>query len=409
METYSLLELNEYIRRVIALNFEEPIWVNCEISQAKQSRRHFYLDLVEKDTNSDTILAQSSAVLWSSKYGQLYRKFGDVLNEVLQDGVEVRIQIKVDFHERYGLKLVIEDVDPTYTMGNLELRRREILEELYQQGLTELNKTVPAPLVPQRIAVLSAETAAGYQDFMQHLRVNPYGYHFDVHLYPVAVQGQNVETEVVAALEEVGRVADHYDCVVIIRGGGSRLDLSGFDNFEIGKSIAHCPLPVFTGIGHEIDQSVADVVAHTSLKTPTAVADHLVELISNYEYEVDSTYQAILDVVSSRINKARSNLAQSVAILSYAPRHMISSRRTRLEDMLPRLVQLARTKVYRASLGIEKSEAIVKALEPKAVLARGFSITRVDGKTLIDPDSVATGTEITTELAKGRIISRVIK
>ena len=165
METYSLLELNEYIRRVIALNFEEAIWVNCEISQAKQSRRHFYIDLVEKDKHSDAILAQSNAVMWSSKHSQLFRKYGEVLHDVLQDGVEVRMQVKVDYHERYGLKLVIEDIDPTFTMGNIELRRREILEELNRQGLVELNKTVQTPLVPQRIAVLSAENAAGYHDF----------------------------------------------------------------------------------------------------------------------------------------------------------------------------------------------------------------------------------------------------
>ncbi|RKZ09334.1 exodeoxyribonuclease VII large subunit, partial [bacterium] len=283
MDTFSLLELNAHIRQVVALNFEQLIWVSCEISQARQSRGHHYLELVEKAEHSDDIRAQSSAVIWARTFSRIRKKCGDLIDDILQDGVEVRVQVRVDFHERYGLKLVIEDIDPSFTMGNLETRRREILETLQKKGLVEKNGLLPLPVVPQRIAVLSSEHAAGYHDFMQHLRENPYEYHFDTHLFPVALQGSSVEKEVVTALQSVAKAAVHYDCVAIIRGGGSRLDLSGFDNLAIGEAIAHCPIPVFTGIGHEIDQSVADIVANYALKTPTAVADAIIEMTATFE------------------------------------------------------------------------------------------------------------------------------
>ncbi|MDX1408831.1 MAG: exodeoxyribonuclease VII large subunit, partial [Saprospiraceae bacterium] len=257
METFSLYELNEHIRRVIALNFEDPVWVRCEIAQIKEARGHHYLELIEKDDEGDQIKAQSAAVIWSRQISFIRRKCGDVVQQVLQAGVEIRIRVRVDYNERYGLKLMIEDLDPSYTLGNLELKRREVLQILHREGLIGKNATLPIPAVVQRIAVLSNRQAAGYQDFLHHLRSNAYAYRFELDLVPVAVQGQRVEAEVSRAIREISKAAGHYDCIVLIRGGGSRIDLSGFDNLEIGRAIGQCPLPVFTGIGHEIDQSVA--------------------------------------------------------------------------------------------------------------------------------------------------------
>ena len=211
------------------------------------------------------------------------------------------------------------------------------------------------------------------------------------------------------ALKEITRAADHYDYVVIVRGGGSRLDLSGFDSFEIGKSIAQCPLPVLTGIGHEIDQSVADVVAHTSLKTPTAAADHLVELMLDFEYQLDNAYQGIRQISQRRVASARQNIAYAVSALGYAPRQLITGQHSRLDHILPRLTRLARERLRTSQLQIQNAEAITKAIEPSRVIARGFSITRVDGRILKDPKKVKEGAELVTELSGGTIKSSAIK
>lgn len=407
MDTYSLLELNEYIRRVIALNFEGPIWVSCEISQARQSRGHMYVELVEKAEHSDDILAQSSAVIWSSTLRKIHRKTGDILFDVLSDGSGVRLQVRVDFHERYGLKLVIEDVDTSYTLGNLELRRREILESLHKKGLVEKNKQLQMPLAPQRIAVLSNAGAAGYQDFMKHLAHNPYEYHFDSHLFTVALQGQNVEADIVTALKDVSHAAAHYDCAVIIRGGGSRMDLAGFDNEKIGEAIAHCPVPVITGIGHEIDQSVADVVAHTALKTPTAVADYLIDLLLDFESMLDTTFDRLTQIIEGTVVEQRNFLRHAASMLSYAPRQYISSQRTFLDLAIPRMQQAAVSRLKNARRSLGHAEDILNAVEPSRVLKRGFSITKVNGKILRDVSQLSKGDHIETELTDHIINSTV--
>jgi exodeoxyribonuclease VII large subunit len=407
METFSLLELNAHIRQVVALNFEQPIWVSCEISQARQSRGHYYLELVQKSEHSDDIRAQSSAVIWARTFSMIRKKCGDIIHEIIQDGVEVRVHVRVDFHERYGLKLVVEDIDPSFTMGNLETRRREILESLQKKGLIEKNGLIPLPLVPQRIAVLSSDSAAGYQDFMQHLRENPFGYHFDTHLYPVALQGSNVEVEVVAALRAVKNAVGHYDCVAIIRGGGSRLDLSGFDNLAIGEAIANCPLPVFTGIGHEIDQSVADVVANSSLKTPTAVADAIIEMTSGFEELVDKLDQDIKQLIESTVVQAQNDLLNAQTMLAYLPTQRVATHRTFLDGITPHLRRIASFRIKHFEQDIETAIKVLTAVEPSNVLARGFSISRKNGKIVTHISDLKSGDKLNTEFHQGSIISTI--
>jgi len=407
MDTFSLLELNAHIRQVVALNFEEPIWVSCEISQVRQSRGHHYLELIQKAEHSDDIRAQSSAVIWARTFSMIRKKCGDVIHEILQDGVEVRVQVRVDFHERYGLKLVIEDIDPSFTMGNLETRRREILETLQKKGLIEKNGLLPLPIVPQRIAVLSSEHAAGYHDFMQHLSENPYGYHFDTHLFPVALQGANVEKEVVAALHAVKNAYLHYDCVAIIRGGGSRLDLSGFDNLAIGIAIANCPLPVFTGIGHEIDQSVADSVANSSLKTPTAVADAIIEITAAFEGLIDELDLDIKRVIQSKVVQAQNELRNAQTMLAYIPAQRVTSHRAFLDSVTPQLKRTASFIIKQLDQNLQTATTVLTAVEPSNVLARGFSITRKNGKVISNISDLKSGDQLNTEFHIGEIKSTI--
>ena len=407
VETFSLFELNEHIRRVVALNFEAPLWVRCEISQVGESRGHRYLGLIDKDPEDDHIKAQSNGVLWARQYFSLRKKYGEVLDDIMQDGVDVRIKVSVDFHERYGLKLVVEDVDPSYTMGNLELQRREILEKLEKKNLIGKNALLPVPPVLQRLAVLSAEHAAGYQDFKEHLTHNPYGYYYDIDLYTVALQGNNVESEIVTALKQVNRAAAHYDCVIIIRGGGSRLDLGSFDSYAIGEAIAHAKLPVLSGIGHEVDNTVVDVVANQSLKTPTAVANMLIDHNLEYEGECNQFFDQIAYQIESRVTRARNNLQNAETMLAVVPRTLIENQDQRLTRIVELLQQRKKEILNYHATVLDHASNLTQAIDPVRTLERGFSITRVNGQALRSVKDARSGDQITTQVADGTINSTV--
>ena len=281
LKTYSLYELNEFLRRVVALNFSESVWVTAEIGQIGLSRGHYYIRLLEKD--NEEIVAEMSAVVWSTDFKRIQRTISGGLDTVFLEGMEVRLKGRLDFHERYGLKLIVEEIDPTYTIGKLEIQRRKLIAELQNEELLQLNAFLIPPSVWQRIAVISSETAAGWADFQNHIAENMYAYRFAIQLFPSAMHGQFVEREMLQQLERIKAMKDDFDAVVIIRGGGAKLDLTAFDNPSVCRAVARFPLPVLTGIGHEIDFTVLDMVAFTALKTPTAVADFLIESHLKFE------------------------------------------------------------------------------------------------------------------------------
>src|SRR6188474_709634 len=283
--TYSLLELNQYIRRVISLNFDEPLWIECEIGQASLSRGHWYVDLIQKEGNN--IVAQCQAAMWANVYAYLKRKSPIPPEDILKQGMAVKLKVNVDYHERYGLKLIIEDIDSSFTIGQLEMQRQAILKEIKERGLIRKNAETHLPVVLQRLAVISSDRAAGYKDFIKHIEDNLYGYDLHIDLFEAAMQGQQVESEILACLESIEAIVDQYDAVAIIRGGGGRTDLAAFDNLTLAIKVAHYPIPVLIGIGHEIDQSVLDLVAYSSLKTPTAVADFIIERNASFETELE--------------------------------------------------------------------------------------------------------------------------
>jgi exodeoxyribonuclease VII large subunit len=407
MEAFSLFELNEHIRRVIALNFQEAIWVRCEISQVKKSRGHYYLDLVEKVPDQDEILAQMSGVIWAKTAWVLQRKLKDVFDSLLQDGMEARLRIRVDFHERYGIKLIIEDIDPVFTLGNIELRRREIIGILSTLDLLDRNSQIPMPLVAQRIAVLSAEQAAGYQDFRKHLLHNTTQYRYWIDLYPIAMQGMLVETELLKALDKIAHAQKHYDCVVIIRGGGSKLDLAAFDSLAIGMAIAGFPLPVLTGIGHEIDNTVTDIVAHTSLKTPTAVADFLTELNAHFDNAVNGLFYEICQVAQRTVKQQKLELSHMGELIRRAPRELLLRHNILLSQMIPAFQSAYRLFIQKQIERIAHSQILVESLDPTSVMQRGFSITTKNGVTVRSSAEIADGDELVTHLYQGRIQSTV--
>ncbi|MBK9256435.1 MAG: exodeoxyribonuclease VII large subunit [Saprospiraceae bacterium] len=388
MQSYSLYELNEYIRRVVALNFTEPVWINCEISQVKESRGNVYLDLIESDEKTQEVKAQISATIWYKSFLFLKNKLGALLPSLLAEGTHVMLKVTVEFHERYGLKLNIEDIDPAFTIGQLEMARQKILQKLSDEGVLGINKEKKLPLVIQKVAVISSSTAAGYIDFENHIQQNIYGYAIQYQLFSAAMQGQNTEREVCAALDLIQEQSDFFDCIIIIRGGGSKLDLGGFDNFNIGYKIATCSLPVVTGIGHEIDSTVADTVARLALKTPTAVADFIINHNLAFENKIIETAQWIAQTGRQIIRHQDVQLTQVGSIIQAIPKEIIKNSQLNLLNITKQLNLSTKVLIRQHNSKLEFAEQQITALDPVNVLKRGFAIVK-SGKKYIQTASEA--------------------
>jgi len=386
LEAYSLFEVNQYIKRVLALNFEEPIWVECEINQVSNSRGNLYLDLIEKSEDNDQIVAKSAATLWYRQFLFIKKKLDKLTDSILSEGVKVKLKVNIEFSERYGMSLNIIDIDPAFTFGQFELNRQKVIEQLRSKGLLDRNGQHKLPTVIKRVAVISSETAAGYQDFVNQILENAYDYHFDIDLFPAAMQGQKTEREVVDALRSAQE--GNYDIIAIIRGGGSKLDLAAFDNYNIAFEIANCDIPVFTGIGHDIDQTVCDIVSNQVLKTPTAVANFILDHNTRFESEIDYLLQLISQKTANILDDKKSELARFEEQLKSTPSLILNSKKLNLEklesDIFSKISDTLKSKAQ-SLINIEK---IIEVLEPKNVMKRGFSLVKQNGKYISRKDKL---------------------
>ena len=326
-----LSELNNRIRGVLQEAFPAAVWVVAEISEMKVNRSgHCYLVLVEKDEDSDEILAQARGTIWSYTFRMLRPFFETTAGRSLSEGMKVLVNANVEFHPLYGYSLNIRDIDPTYTLGDMARKRLEIINRLKEEGIFEMNKDLELPLVPQKIAVISSSTAAGYQDFLNQLDNNAYGYRFYTHLFPALMQGNQASESIIAALEHIYLYEDFFDVVVIIRGGGSQLDLSCFDDYELAFHITQFPLPVITGIGHEKDDTISDMVAHTRMKTPTAVAEFLIAGAMQFEARLDELQQEFVTSVENILAESKQRLDSAVKTLKPVVQQLLFSRQKKL-------------------------------------------------------------------------------
>ncbi len=398
---YSLYELNEYIKRVMALNFQEAIWVRCEVSQASHSRGSVYLNIVELEEGTEEIKAQASAVIWPRSYIFLQNKLKELLPYMLEAGSEVLIKVKIEFHERYGLKLVVEDIDPSYTLGQAEMARQKIIERLKKERLLELNDHRQMSPVLQSVAVISSETAAGYADFIAQLENNNYGYEIHTELFQSALQGRNVENDVVDAFRQIQTNGKLYDAVIIIRGGGSKLDLSGFDNYNIGHAIAMCRLPVIIGIGHEIDTTVTDLVAQVSLKTPTAVAGYIIDRNLQYEtgllglgVEIQEKCLAVVRENTAQIDHLEYMIKQSASEKVYTEIY-------NLDHALDSIKMSTKNIIQRNQQYLNHTESLIGIVDPIRTLKRGFSIIKQDGKAISSIKEIDTDKKIEIVMKDG--------
>ncbi|TNE69193.1 MAG: exodeoxyribonuclease VII large subunit [Bacteroidetes bacterium] len=410
MQTVSLFELQEYIRRVLALNFQEAVWVTAEIGQVSRSRGHVFLDLVQKGQDPESaVVAQAPAVLWQRTYQQIFLAQGMLLEQVLQEGSEVRIQVEVDYHEQYGLKLVVRDLDPAYTLGQLELQRRNTIEALRAGGLLGRNKALPVPTVLQRIAVISSAGAAGFQDFREHLAQNRFGYTFFCQLFSSAVQGKNLEAEITAAFAAVERQADRFDAVVVIRGGGARMDLRGFDQPAVCQAAAMLPLPLFTGIGHDMDETVLDMVAFAALKTPTAVADFLIQHNLEFETKLLRLSEQFHSLAGYQLHNRTLELEKTEAALHWNAGLRLREARQALDLAEAGLPALVRLQLNRAAAALDQAEALCAALAPEAAFRRGFSLTMSQGALVRSVQDLKEGDTIETFVQDGVIAAKTVQ
>lgn len=325
----SLSELNERIRETLENEFRSSVWITGEISELKENRNgHCYLELIEKQ--GDEIVARARATIWSYTYRMLKPYFETTTGQFFGQGIKILVQVSVEFHSAFGLSLNIKDIDPVYTVGDMAMQRKEIVRRLQDEGVFDMNKELQLPIVPQRIAVISSATAAGYQDFMNQLQNNENQFRFYTKLFDAVMQGAETVSSVINALDRVYRYEEFFDAVVIIRGGGATADLSSFDNYELAYHVTQFPLPVITGIGHEKDDTIIDMVAHTRLKTPTAVAEFLISGMERYFNRLKELESNIVQIVRSSLQDKQSDLEKTASSLQYSVNAFIAGKQTGL-------------------------------------------------------------------------------
>ena len=423
----TLYELNNLVREVIECEMPNEYWVEAELSECRESRGHCYLELIEKDEQSATPIAKASAKCWASKWMLIRPYFERTTGQRLHAGMKVLLKVYAQFHEAYGFSWIVTDIDPTYTLGDMARKRQEIIRQLKEEGVFDLQKSLELPVFCQRIAVISSETAAGYGDFCNQLADNPYGFQFRTHLFPTIMQGESVEQSIIAALNRINDTYDDFDCVVIIRGGGATSDMSGFDTLALAENVANFPLPIITGIGHDRDESILDMVSHTRVKTPTAAAALLIDHLKAVLDMLNDSQEHLTRCAQQKITTLNAQLST----LSEAIPRLFSIVRTRQEARLDALYQRLLLRIQQKAVShqadishlsqrlltslerrltsechrLEMMGEKVRVLDPTLLLKRGYSITFFKGKAVKDPLQLKKGDEIETRIEKGTIKS----
>lgn len=414
---YSLLELNSLVREAIENALPMEYWVEAELSECRESRGHCYMELIQKDELSATPIAKAQAKCWANKWLTIRPYFERTTGQQLHIGMKVLLKVYPQFHEAYGFSWIVTDIDPTYTLGDMARKRQEIIQKLKAEGVFDLQKELQLPVFCQHIAVISSQTAAGYGDFCNQLADNPYSFKFETQLFPAIMQGENVGQSIIAALERIYQMQTEdlelrtslFDCVVIIRGGGATSDMSGFDTLALAENVANFPIPIITGIGHDRDESVLDMVSHTRVKTPTAAAALLIDHLKAVQETIEGAQSMITHYVQQKLSIANSHLS----IISESIPRLFSVVKTRqeakIDALYTRMPMLIERRLTTESHRLQLIDEKLKALDPALLLARGYSITLHNGKSVRDPQQLQPGDEIETRVEKGTIISRVKK
>lgn len=408
MEALSLYDLNALVRRSLEQCLPDEYWVQAELSDVRtNSTGHCYLEFIQKDPRSNNLIAKARGTVWANVYRLLKPYFEESTGQAFASGIKVLVQVTVSFHELYGYSLTVQDIDPTYTLGDMARRRREILKQLEEEGVLTLNKELEMPVLPQRIAVVSSPTAAGYGDFCHQLKNNSRGFFFHTELFPALMQGDRVEESVLSALDAILNRQEDFDAVVIIRGGGATSDLSGFDTYLLAAACAQFPLPIITGIGHERDDTVLDSVAHTRVKTPTAAAEYLINCMDLAADELEVLISQLHESVRSRLTEEHRKLISYRNRIPSAVVRRVSDAKLALLTTRKDISLAVQTLLSRQRHRLELLQQRLADASPEKMLARGYSITLKDGKVVKNGDVLQLNDEIVTRLYQGEIVSIV--
>lgn len=408
MEALSLYDLNALVRRSLEQCLPDEYWVQAELSDVRtNSTGHCYLEFIQKDPRSNNLIAKARGTIWANVYRLLKPYFEESTGQAFVSGIKVLVQVTVSFHELYGYSLTVQDIDPTYTLGDMARRRREILKQLEEEGVLTLNKELEMPVLPQRIAVVSSLTAAGYGDFCHQLKNNSRGFFFHTELFPALMQGDRVEESVLSALDAILNRQEDFDAVVIIRGGGATSDLSGFDTYLLAAACAQFPLPIITGIGHERDDTVLDSVAHTRVKTPTAAAEYLINCMDLAADELEVLISQLHESVRSRLTEEHRKLISYRNRIPSAVVRRVSDAKLALLTTRKDISLAVQTLLSRQRHRLELLQQRLADASPEKMLARGYSITLKDGKVVKNGDVLQLNDEIVTRLYQGEIVSIV--
>ena len=374
----TLRQLNLMVQDAIEMQLPDEYWVEAEISECRERSGHCYMELIEKDEQTNTPVARASAKCWRQTWQMVSPYFERTTGQPLRAGLKVLFRVYAQFHEAYGFSWIVTDIDPTYTLGDMARKRQEIIRQLKEEGIFDLQRELHIPLFAKRIAVISAAGAAGYGDFCRQLEENDYGFRFETTLFPAIMQGEQVEVSVIHALNNIYERTSEFDVICILRGGGATADLSGFDTLALAENVAQFPLPIITGIGHDRDESILDMVSNTRVKTPTAAAALLIDNLKQ---------------VLERLNMAQQRLNMVG--------HLFSDARHRLELLENRFSVAWERQLTEQKHHINRLELMLQGFDPQLLLSRGYSISLLNGKAIRDTQQLKIGDEIETRVEKG--------
>ena len=405
---FTLLEVSRSIQKTIAERYKSLYWIKAEMNKLNHYSHsgHCYPELLEKKEGK--VVAEMRSILWKMDYQRINRQFLEVLGEPLREGITMLFQAGISYDPLYGFSLKIVDIDPTFVLGELEKEKRESIKKLTEEGVFDANKRLPFPLIPKRLAIISVETSKGLSDFFKIINGNPWGYKIECTLFPALLQGDKSISSIIKQLEVIANKLEDFDAVAIIRGGGGDVGLSSYNNYFLSKAIAIFPIPVLTGIGHSTNETVSEMVAYKNAITPSELADFLLQKFHNFAIPVDNALERMLRAVRRNFEEENLKLKHIVSSISWNSKTLLLKDKSELNGLQTHLIRFSRQNIKENQAQLQHLERMLGIVNPIHILKRGFSIVRIDGKSVHKLDQVEIGAELEIQLEDGKVISKVI-
>lgn len=406
---FSLLEVSRSIQKTLAERYKSLYWIKAEMNKLNHYTHsgHCYPELVEKQDGK--IVAEIRSILWKADYNRINNNFLKVAQEPLREGITMLFQASISYDPMYGLSLRIVDIDPTFTLGELEKEKLDSIRKLKAEGIYESNKSLAFPVVPKRLAIISVETSKGLSDFYKIINQNPWGYRIECTLFPALLQGDKSVPSIIKQLAVIAEKISMYDVVAIIRGGGGEVGLSSYNNYLLARAIAIFPIPVLTGIGHSTNYTVSEMVAYKNAITPSELADFLIQKFHNFAIPIDRAAERIQQLILTRFKEERHTLSQLATHIQWVGKREIQTSSTAIQQIQNELHSLIKLRLYECKTALAHTERIIQLSDPIRLLKQGFSITKVNGKLIQSVTQVSPGDVIQTILEHGELISTVIE